>query len=200
MNAPDSPLAGAMEHLRTHVLPRLQAREVERCRTDAAYALALWANRPPGTPHLPGLIGALRDIGYHHATVRDHVNDVLAHRAELLSIAPAEPPADALTLYRGAVRSRAAGASWTPDAAAARMHAYDWAGGEAWPRAAESAVYRAVVPPERLLQRLTLMQAGGWALDEYIVDTEGLQVDELPPTGRPHAALVAEMRSSARAL
>lgn len=200
MTATNSTLASAMEHLRTHVLPRLQAREVERCRTDAAYALTAWANRAPGTAHLPGLIDALRGAGFHHATLRDHVGELLSHSAELLSIAPAARPAEAMTLYRGALRTRAAGASWTPDIAAARMHAYDWVGGETSSRAAVSAVYRAVVTPARLLQRLTLLQAGGWALEEYIVDTDGLQIDELPPTRQTHADLVAEIRSGTRAL
>lgn len=200
MTTTNSPLASAMEHLRMHVLPRLQEREVARSRTDAAYALTAWANRAPGTAPLPGLIDALRDAGFHHATLRDHVGELLAHHAELLSITPATRPAEAVALYRGALRSRAAGASWTPDIAAARMHAYDWVGGEASPRAAASAVYRANVTPARLLQRLTLLQAGGWALEEYIVETDGLQIDELPPTRQTHADLVAEIRRDTRAL
>lgn len=176
------------------------SREVSEARTDPAAALLAWANRPPQSPHIPGLMDALRDLGYHHAHARDVITyNVLAmpvaHRSELISVERVSAPTEPLVLYRGAPASRAVGASWTPQLPVARMHAYDWQGAGLW---GHGKVFQLTIPADRILQRLTLHQTGGWHFDEYIADATGLTPEVLPATGRPHAALVAEVREANR--
>ncbi|MEV7428295.1 hypothetical protein AB0N29_01640 [Nocardioides sp. NPDC092400] len=79
---------------------------------------------------------------------------------------PADPPAEALTLYRGATDEHRDGWSWTPNRAVAARFADERILGRA-----DGKVWVAHVEPWRLLTRNTEREE-----EEYVVDTDGLEI------------------------
>ena len=83
----------------------------------------------------------------------------------------AKRPTDPIRLYRGATPDHRDGWSWTDDPRVAA----DYASGERFGRL-PGRVWTAAVPPDRILCRNTERQE-----NEYVVDTEALDITELDP-------------------
>jgi hypothetical protein len=91
---------------------------------------------------------------------------------------PAERPAEPIVLYRGSTAQLRRRASWTADLGQAKTFAENTAFHTGLP----TAVYRARFKPERLVAELTSQRGEGSGPGEleFIVDTRGARITELP--------------------